>query len=59
MNTHDLNFKRRAFYWWDKLTMTQKVWYGQMYPELQHKTDLVYHAYNDYIENKGHLKVLE
>jgi len=39
--------------------MTQKVWYGQMYPELQHKTDLVYHAYNDYIENKGHLKVLE
>ena len=52
-------FKRRAFNWWDQLTITQKVWYGQMYPDLTHKTDLIYRAYGDWMKSKGHLKVIK
>lgn len=59
MNTKDLNFKRRAFHWWDQLSMGHKAWYGQMYPECAHKTDLVYTAYNDFLKYKGHLKVVK
>jgi len=30
-----------------------------MYSEYNHKTDLVYHAYDDFIKSKGHLKIVE
>ena len=59
MKTNQLNFNRRACLWWDRLTMTEKVWYGQMYPEYAHKTDLIFKAYEEHLKTGSHLKIVE
>jgi len=59
MNTEQLNFNRRACLWWDQLTMNQKVWYGQMYPEYVNRTDLIFKAYEEYIKSGNHLRIVK
>jgi len=54
-----MNTKQRAaFLWWDCLTISQKAWYGQMYP-YKNAQEIIFSAYDEYIKNKGHLRVVK
>ena len=51
--------QRQAFDWWDSLNITQKVWYGQMFPH-KNANELIYRAYQEHLVNtKSHLRVIK
>jgi len=52
--------QKRAFTWWDKLPMTNKVWFGQMYGELLTNRQMICLAYQEHvIEKRNHLRVVK
>ena len=53
-------FQKRACVWWDVLTINEKIFYAQLYPEFVNKSDLIYNAYDAYLkDSKAHLNIVE
>jgi len=49
--------QRRAFAWWDSLTINEKMWIGRSY-EYVNSQQLILQAFNDY-QRSFELKIVE
>lgn len=48
--------QKQSFNWWDSLTMGQKIFYGQMFPNISNNSDLIYKSYQAYLNTQRNKK---